>query len=83
MCAGCLTAIKEVFPEIPENERGEFLMGATCFPFGDAEQVHEQLVDLRSRMVTTDYRECYGIAARDLDAEMASITGSIAEGVEV
>lgn len=70
MCQVCLDAMKEIFPEVPELERGGFLLGTTCFPFGTGEQTRAQLLELRARMTTSDYHECYAIAESDLDEEV-------------
>ena len=71
MCQICLDSMQEIFPEVPEAELGDFLMAATCFPFGEGEDTRKQLLDLRARMTTNDYHECYAIAEADLDEEVA------------
>jgi hypothetical protein len=64
MCLQCVEAVKEVFPDVPDEEYGDFLMGTTCFPFGDAEVVRMQLLKHKSR--TDDYKDCYGLAEKDM-----------------
>lgn len=59
----------QVFPDVPEDERGSFLMNCTCFPFGDAEKVIEQLQELREQ--TENYIDCYGIVDRYMDRVFA------------
>lgn len=43
MCQKCVDAVRQYYPQLPEKEWGNFLMGVTCFPFGCGEQVAEQL----------------------------------------
>jgi hypothetical protein len=53
MCQKCLDAVRRWFPEIGENDIGELLWGATCFPFGGPEQVEEQLRKMHDKGLTT------------------------------
>lgn len=73
MCAECVSAVREIFPEVPDEEMGNFLYGATGFPFVPPEKVKEQLASARLRMASTDWREAYGIADSDLDREMTAM----------
>lgn len=44
MCQICVDAVKRHYPDVPDEEYGRFLMGTTCYPFGDGRLVEEQLV---------------------------------------
>jgi hypothetical protein len=70
MCQQCVDVCREIFPEVPDDEMGDFLFGTTCFPFGEPAQVREQLVDLRSKMATDDWHECFAIADQEVHEEM-------------
>jgi hypothetical protein len=47
MCEKCLQAFKEVFPDKPEDEAFNVLVNFTSFPFGEPEQIRQQLIELR------------------------------------
>ena len=70
MCQQCADACREIFPEVPQEEIGNFLVGTTCFPCGESSIVRAQLLVNRERMTTDDWRECYAIAAKDIDEAM-------------
>jgi hypothetical protein len=61
MCQKCLDVCQEVFPEIPDEEIGDFLINTTCYPFGMPEDIKVQLLDNKRRMTTNDWHECYVI----------------------
>ena len=67
MCASCVEAVTATFPEVPDNEVGNFLMSVTAFPMGSPELVAQQLQELRAK--TSNYKECYGL----VEAEMEEI----------
>ena len=46
MCEQCALAAEWYYPNLSDEERGEILMSATCFPFGGPEDVEEQLKEL-------------------------------------
>jgi ribosomal protein S27AE len=71
MCKVCIDNCKQIFPEVPDKEIYEFLMGTTCYGFGSIEQVKQQLEQNRKKMKTNDWRECYLIA----EDELTSIEG--------
>ena len=75
MCQVCVDACREVFPEVPDEEMGNFLLATTCYPFGDGTQVRAQLVTNREKMTTDDWQECYAIADHETD-EAKQIRGS-------
>jgi hypothetical protein len=74
MCIKCVKAMEQVFPEVPESEYGSFLMACTPFPFASGDDMIKILEELRSRMTTTDYKECYGIVS-ELWADSFSADG--------
>jgi hypothetical protein len=47
MCKRCVDLVREILPQVPEERRGELLMGATCFPLGDPDKdLKPQLVEI-------------------------------------
>jgi len=46
MCQKCIDAVKETWPDLPEENYDDLLTGATCFPFGSSEEVRNQLIDI-------------------------------------
>lgn len=74
MCKECLENVREIFPEVPAEEIGDFLLSTTCYPFGTAKRVRSNLLENRSLMKTTDYRECYEIAENLLTEEMMRLS---------
>ncbi len=71
MCQECVDACRGIFPEVPDEEMGDFLFGTTCYPAGRGEAVRKQLIGNRARMTTNDYHECYAIADQDTEEAMA------------
>jgi hypothetical protein len=69
VCAKCVEALAETFPEVPDDEAGSFLMSCTAFPCGDGETVLRQLRELLTK--TSDYRACYRIVEDEMEAQMA------------
>lgn len=47
MCTTCVDVARSLFPDCPDERLGDFLMSATCFPFGDGEIVARQLREHR------------------------------------
>ena len=70
MCKACIDAVRETFPDVPESDYQDFLMVCTCYPFGGPDDVHKQLVELRTK--TGDYQQCYRIADAEMVAEMVA-----------
>lgn len=66
MCAQCFEAVTTLFPDIPKNEIGNFLMNCTAFPMGSEELIAQQLQELRKK--TSNYKACYGIVEAEMDA---------------
>lgn len=75
MCAKCVDVVKEVFPDVPDEEIGSFLMNCTAFPFVDPEVIDKQLRELRAR--TDNYKQCYGLVEADMEREMKLSTEEI------
>jgi len=46
MCQKCNDALDKYYPNLNEEERGDLLMSATAFPFGDAAYIENQLKEL-------------------------------------
>ena len=69
MCVECVKAVNDVFPEVPEEELGAFLMNCTAFPFGDSVLVKKQLDELRAK--TANYKECYAIVEEEMNTLVA------------
>ncbi len=70
MCTECVKSVNEIFPDVPKEEVGSFLMNCTAFPFGDSATVKKQLEDLKTK--TSSYKECYVI----VEEEMKKLTRS-------
>ena len=66
ICKSCVEAVQEIFPDVLREEWNSFLMGATCYPFGDHDAVKAQLLDMKAKMTTGDYHECYAIADEEM-----------------
>lgn len=49
MCQRCVEAIQRHYPHLTEQEGGELLMGATCWPMGTPEMVEKQLIELKEK----------------------------------
>jgi len=49
MCEQCALAVEWHYPKLSDEERGELLMSATCFPFGSPETIEAQLVELKEK----------------------------------
>jgi hypothetical protein len=64
MCAECVKSVNDIFPEVPEEEVGNFLMNCTAFPFGDSAMIKKQLEDLRTK--TSDYKRCYLLVEEEM-----------------
>jgi len=59
MCQQCVDACRRHFPEISDQEIGNFLFGFTAFPFADPEHLEKQLAAMarrrdRGEMITDD-----------------------------
>ena len=76
MCAKCVEAVEETFPEVPDDEVGGFLMNVTAFPCAEPEYILKQLRDLRAQ--TPDYKQCYAI----VEAEMRRLSDVDVDGVD-
>ena len=69
MCDVCVDAVQQHWPDLTEHEQGSLLLGATCFPFGSAKQVEEELKRLAER-TGCNLRAALALA----DAEMNTAT---------
>lgn len=69
MCDQCALAVEWHYPDLTDEERGELLMSATCFPFGSPEQIEAQLVELKEKTDGT-LLGALGFADMELDRQM-------------
>jgi hypothetical protein len=46
MCNECYNAVTYFYPYLSDEDKYNVLIGATCFPFGNPQQVANQLFDL-------------------------------------
>jgi hypothetical protein len=53
MCQKCVDAVKEIYPDCPEEVMGDFLFSATAFPFGNGDLVRKQLLEAKSKGYST------------------------------
>jgi hypothetical protein len=51
MCRECAVSARELFPELTEEDRQELLWEFTSFPFGNPQEVRQQLASLGTRSV--------------------------------
>jgi len=49
MCQECVDAVKEYWPELPQDQWGDLLMGATAYPYGGPEKIRTQLAEMAER----------------------------------
>ena len=49
MCQTCVDAVRKYYPDLPEENYCDLLMGATCFPFGTPSKIAGQLARLRKK----------------------------------
>lgn len=49
MCERCLAVVQKYFPEIADDDVGDFLMSHTAFPAGSADLIERQVMELASR----------------------------------
>lgn len=47
MCEICVNNIKEIYPELSEEDACDLLMSATSFPFGNPEDIRKRLLYLK------------------------------------
>lgn len=54
MCKACSDLVREILPQVPDDQQYGLLMGATCFPFGGPELIAPQLREI-ARMFEAGY----------------------------
>jgi len=74
VCIKCVEALAETFPDVPENEAGDFLMSCTAFPCCDPETLLAQLKALRAQ--TSDYKACYRIVEDEMERQSKMLHAS-------
>lgn len=58
MCKRCVELVHQYIPDLPDSELGGFLMGFTCYPFGDpVEHLEPQLKGIAERRERDGNRE--------------------------
>lgn len=74
MCQKCVELTDKYFPGISDRDRSDFLMGATCFPFGDPEQdLEPQLADIAQRFANGELgNDLVGGACAYADAQITA-----------
>ena len=72
MCQKCFDAVKRHWPDLPESQYDDLLMGATCFPCGGPEAVEAQVAELAQQSNCN-----LGYALAIADTEMREATKAI------
>ena len=72
MCEKCIAAVEKHYPELSDEEGGELLISATCFPFGSPEQIEDQLIELKDKTDGT-MGGAIAFAHKELDEAMSKI----------
>ena len=70
MCEKCVELVNQYYPDLSEEEQGHLLMSATCFPFGDPEDVERQLKELKEKTDGT-LHGAIAFVADEMDAAIA------------
>ena len=60
VCQKCVDAIEQHFPGLSPQQQGDFLMGATGFPFVSPEAVVRQIEEM-APLAKGNWRACFGI----------------------
>jgi len=67
MCQKCADAIKEYWPNLPEDKWGDLLMNCTCFPCGCGDDVAKQVKEMAEKSGQDLHKACC-IACAEMDA---------------
>jgi hypothetical protein len=76
MCQQCADNMRKHLPEIPEDEWVDFLMEFTCYPFGSAQMVEEQITTEAYKQYFRDERRWYEVNDKDSRARLAGLKTS-------
>lgn len=49
MCQECVDLVRKYYPELPDEKYGDFLMSATCFPFGKPADIEKQFIEYKEK----------------------------------
>lgn len=71
MCKACVQAVEDYFPDCPKKEIGNFLFGATAFPFGQPPTIRMQLKEAKDAGCKT-YKDAINYANAQLIKDMDS-----------
>lgn len=74
MCNLCTEAVRKYFPDVPDEEYGNFLISVTSFPAGDGEEIYKQLRDLRVK--TANWETCFAIADMEMNEAIKQLNES-------
>ncbi len=66
MCQQCVDAVRKHWPDLPEDQYGELLWGATAFPFACGEETANQVAEMAERS-----GQDLGLALADEDTDRA------------
>ena len=69
MCQLCVDAVRRYFPDVPDDDYGDFLMTATAFPCAGGEHVAKQLEEMAEKS-GGDWRRAMAIADEEMEAAM-------------
>jgi len=71
MCQKCADLVQKYYPKLSDEQHGALLFNATCFPFGNPEDVERQLKELVEK---TDGTLDGALAFADTEMEAAMAT---------
>ena len=74
VCDKCYKTAQRLFPDVPEESLTDLLWGATCFPFGSAEQITSQLQEMHNVGLVT-LEDAMAYAERKMDKAMERMSG--------
>lgn len=49
MCQQCIDHVRRIFPDLPEQDIGHLLLGATAFPLAQPDTIEKQLLELKEK----------------------------------
>lgn len=69
MCQKCVDAIKEYWPNLPEERWSDLLFNCTCYPCGDGDDVAKQVKEMAEKS-GQDLNKACQIACDEMDEAM-------------
>jgi hypothetical protein len=70
MCKVCVDAVREFFPDCPDDQFGNFLMSATAYPAAEGAHVRKQLEELKAKGCQT-WHDAMAMADAEMHEAMA------------